>query len=266
MEVKVKYIGPIRDVIKVEEETISLSEARMEALVNALIKRHGPRFQDVILEGEKQEIRKGLCLLSGGKRLGLQSPLEEGSEVVILPAIAGGKERGMGLLTMGWLKAQGARGWLMKIYEVYSPYHKELVVTLALEEKLVKYLYSLGKDYGALWVKSRQGGEGTTTFWEALEQLTFFGCGSLSLQEVNEEEGRAVVLCKESLEAKGVHASLGLQKRPQCHFLRGLLVSLMAQVCNLSPDLLIVQEKFCLAKGDEECLFIIERSEGSHGE
>lgn len=90
MIIRVRFEGPIRDVARTEGEDISVGGSKVGELIDALAARYGSRFKQFLIDDETGGYREGILILSGGRRMDLETELEEGQELVFIPAIAGG--------------------------------------------------------------------------------------------------------------------------------------------------------------------------------
>lgn len=90
MVIKVRFEGPIRDVTQTEGGDIELEGTNVCQLIDTLAARYGSRFKEFLVEPETGEYKEGILILSGGKRMDLDTALEDGQELVFIPAIAGG--------------------------------------------------------------------------------------------------------------------------------------------------------------------------------
>ncbi len=90
MVIKVRFEGPIKDAARSEGEDIKLEGTNVGQLIGALADRYGPRFKEFLIDEETGGYKEGILILSGGRRMDLETELEEGQELVFIPAIAGG--------------------------------------------------------------------------------------------------------------------------------------------------------------------------------
>ncbi len=90
MVIRVRFEGPIKDVARAEGGDIEVDGSNVGHLVDALAVRYGPRFKEFLIDDETGEYKEGILILSEGRRMDLDTTLEEGQELVFIPAIAGG--------------------------------------------------------------------------------------------------------------------------------------------------------------------------------
>lgn len=90
MVIKVRFEGPIKDVARSEGEDIKLEGTNVGQLIGALADRFGSRFKEFLIDEETGGYKEGILILSGGRRMDLETELEDGQELVFIPAIAGG--------------------------------------------------------------------------------------------------------------------------------------------------------------------------------
>jgi MoaD family protein len=88
--VKVVYDALFSDVARQHEEVVSLDRATLRDLIEALTKRYGPGFGELVMDPQGGNTVPGVAVLVNGRRLALDSPLNDGDEVAFLRPIAGG--------------------------------------------------------------------------------------------------------------------------------------------------------------------------------
>jgi molybdopterin converting factor small subunit len=88
--IKVRFEGPIKDVARSDSAEIKLEGTDMGQLIDALSVRFGSRFKEFLIDEETGEYKEGILILSEGRRVDLDTPLQDGQELVFIPAIAGG--------------------------------------------------------------------------------------------------------------------------------------------------------------------------------
>ena len=94
MQVRVGFYGAVRDVAGIDEETIELpSPADVGTLVDRLQDKHGHLFTEKVFQGHGTIFPSVAILLNGvniSLNQGLDTSVENGDVVVIIPVIAGG--------------------------------------------------------------------------------------------------------------------------------------------------------------------------------
>ena len=93
--VKVKAIFDIATIIGGREEVVSLPQgSKINDLLDLLEHKHGDLFRESIFSDRETELRSGLQLLLNGRMIaflnGLQTELNDGDELFIMPPIGGG--------------------------------------------------------------------------------------------------------------------------------------------------------------------------------
>lgn len=73
-----------------EQEWVELGTPAFSHLMETLCQRYGEGFREAVLDPLYGELRSGVSVLSNGRRVNLDSPLNDGDEVAFLVAIAGG--------------------------------------------------------------------------------------------------------------------------------------------------------------------------------
>jgi len=97
LHVSVRFFTNLREIVKKKEERLFFSE-KNKVTVNTVLKtlnqRYGKPFRDYIYETNTGDVRSFLQFLVNGKSAatinGLQTELEDGDVLAILPPVGGG--------------------------------------------------------------------------------------------------------------------------------------------------------------------------------
>ncbi|MDJ0708499.1 MAG: 4-vinyl reductase [Leptolyngbyaceae cyanobacterium MO_188.B28] len=91
------------------------------------------------------------------------------------------------------------------------------------------------------------------------------GFGSFDAQQLTSAGG--VVVSNSSHYALGWLSQYGIRETPVCQFIEGYLKALVEIAYGLAPEQVAVRETDCMAKGDANCRFVVEVSDGedTHG-
>ncbi len=96
VKVNVKLSAMFRDIVKVNNVSIDLTGETVKDLVTAMINELGPQLGERILDATTGELRRFVNIFVNGKDIrnlgGPNTKLNEGDEVRLIPAIAGGKD------------------------------------------------------------------------------------------------------------------------------------------------------------------------------
>ncbi len=96
VKVNVKFSVMFRDAVGVTETSANVTGETVKDLVDALIKQFGPQFGERVLDAKTGGLRRFVNVFVNGKDIrnlqGLDTRLEEGAEVRLIPAVAGGSE------------------------------------------------------------------------------------------------------------------------------------------------------------------------------
>jgi molybdopterin synthase sulfur carrier subunit len=97
LQVSVRFFTSLREIANKKEETLEFPEgekATVDRVLETLAQRYGKRFVDYIYDGKTEEVRGFLQFLINGKSAatlnGLQTELEDGDVLAILPPVGGG--------------------------------------------------------------------------------------------------------------------------------------------------------------------------------
>ncbi len=97
MRVSVRFFTSLREIVNKREETLEFPEGEkvtVDTALKALVQRHGKRFVDYVWDSETGEVRGFLRFLVNGKSAssmnGLQTELQDGDVLAVLPPVGGG--------------------------------------------------------------------------------------------------------------------------------------------------------------------------------
>ena len=94
MKIKVEYIGPFGVKLKKRQEILEIPQkSTLKDLLNTLSDTYGSWFREEVFEAGGESIRDGTLVTVDGRAVGqtgLQTLLEEGVVVTLLPFFAGG--------------------------------------------------------------------------------------------------------------------------------------------------------------------------------
>lgn len=94
MRVQVRYLGPVRVMLKTRDETVALSQhASLLDLLQTLAARYGPAFREEVLDAHDGLQESLLVTVNGtaiGQLNGLATRLRDEDVVTLLPFFAGG--------------------------------------------------------------------------------------------------------------------------------------------------------------------------------
>ena len=97
MQVSVRFFTSLREVTNKKEETLKFPEGEkvtVEVVLKTLAQRYGNRFVEYVYDRNTGEVRSFLQFLINGKSAttlnGLQTELEDGDVLAILPPVGGG--------------------------------------------------------------------------------------------------------------------------------------------------------------------------------
>ncbi|MEW6592943.1 MAG: MoaD family protein [Candidatus Hadarchaeota archaeon] len=94
VSVNVKFSLMFKDFVGVTEAKVDLADNTVRGLVEALINKFGPTFGERVLDPKAGGLRRFVNVFVNGKDIrvlqGLDTKLEDGAEVRLIPAVAGG--------------------------------------------------------------------------------------------------------------------------------------------------------------------------------
>ena len=97
LRVSVRFFTSLREIVKKREETLEFPEGEkvtVDTVIKTLSQRYGKRFVDYVYDAKTGEIRGFLQFLVNGKSAtnqnGLQTELQDGDVLAILPPVGGG--------------------------------------------------------------------------------------------------------------------------------------------------------------------------------
>ena len=97
MQVSVRFFTSLREVTNKKEETLKFPEGEkvtVNTVLKTLAQRHGKRFVEYVYGAKTGEVKGFLQFLVNGKSAatlnGLQTELEDGDVLAILPPVGGG--------------------------------------------------------------------------------------------------------------------------------------------------------------------------------
>lgn len=94
-KVKVHVFGPMKEVIGTGELSIGVkTDFKLSDLIDVLDEKSGGKFKEKIIDSRKKDVSQLIRILINGKDYGLlrgvNTPLNEGDEVLFLPSYGGG--------------------------------------------------------------------------------------------------------------------------------------------------------------------------------
>ncbi len=97
LQVSVRFFTSLREIIGKKEETLEFTEGEkitVDTVLKTLMRRYGEPFVEYIYDRKTSEVRSFLQFLINGKSAtnmkGLQTELEDGDVLAILPPVGGG--------------------------------------------------------------------------------------------------------------------------------------------------------------------------------
>jgi molybdopterin synthase sulfur carrier subunit len=97
LQVSVRFFTSLREIVDKKEETLKFSEdakVTVYLVLKTLAQRFGKRFVEYVYDGKTREVRGFLQFLINGKSAstlnGLETELEDGDILAILPPVGGG--------------------------------------------------------------------------------------------------------------------------------------------------------------------------------
>lgn len=97
MQVSVRFFTSLREIVGKREETLTFPEGEkvtVDRIIKTLAQRYGKRFVEYIYDAKSGEVKGFLQFLVNGKSAatlnGLQTELQDGDVLAILPPVGGG--------------------------------------------------------------------------------------------------------------------------------------------------------------------------------
>ena len=97
MQVSVRYFTSLREIVNKKEETLKFPEGEkvsVDTILKTLAQRYGKRFVEYVYDAKTDEVKGFLQFLVNGRSAatlnGLQTELEDGDVLAILPPVGGG--------------------------------------------------------------------------------------------------------------------------------------------------------------------------------
>ena len=97
MRVSVRFFTSLREIVNKREETLEFPEGEkvtVDTVLKTLSQRYGKRFVEYVYDDKTGEVRGFLQFLVNGKSAstlnGLQTELQDGDVLAILPPVGGG--------------------------------------------------------------------------------------------------------------------------------------------------------------------------------
>jgi len=97
LQVSVRFFTSLREIVNKKEETLKFSEGErvtVDAVLQTLAQRYGKRFVEYVYDRKTKDVRSFLQFLVNGKSAttmnGLETELEDGDVLAILPPVGGG--------------------------------------------------------------------------------------------------------------------------------------------------------------------------------
>jgi len=97
LQVSVRFFTSLREIVDKKEETLEFSEGEkvtVDMVLKTLVQRYGNRFVEYVFDRKTGEVRGFLQFLVNGKSAttqnGLETELEDGDVLAILPPVGGG--------------------------------------------------------------------------------------------------------------------------------------------------------------------------------
>jgi len=97
LQVSVRFFTSLREIVDKKEETLKFPEGKkvtVDMVLRTLSQRYGKRFVEYVYDAKTGEVRGFLQFLINGKSAatlnGLETELEDGDVLAILPPVGGG--------------------------------------------------------------------------------------------------------------------------------------------------------------------------------
>jgi len=97
LQVSVRFFTSLREIINKKEETFEFPEGKpitVDLVLKTLARQYGERFVEYVYDGKTGEVKGFLQFLVNGKSAstlkGLETKLEDGDVLAILPPVGGG--------------------------------------------------------------------------------------------------------------------------------------------------------------------------------
>jgi MoaD family protein len=97
LQVQARFFTSLREIVNKKEEMLKFPEGEkvtVDAVLKTLAQRHGKRFVEYVYDAKTGEVKGFLQFLVNGKSAatlnGLQTELEDGDVLAILPPVGGG--------------------------------------------------------------------------------------------------------------------------------------------------------------------------------
>ena len=97
MQVSVRFFTSLREIADKKEETLNFPEGEkvtLDKVLKTLAQRYGKRFVEYVYDAKTDEVKGFLQFLVNGRSAatlnGLQTELEDGDVLAILPPVGGG--------------------------------------------------------------------------------------------------------------------------------------------------------------------------------
>ena len=97
LRVSVRFFTSLREIVNKKEDTLEFPEGEkvtVDTVLKTLVHRYGKRFVEYVYDGKTGEVRGFLQFLINGKSAstqnGLETELEDGDVLAILPPVGGG--------------------------------------------------------------------------------------------------------------------------------------------------------------------------------
>jgi molybdopterin synthase sulfur carrier subunit len=97
LQISVRFFTSLREIINKKEETLKFPEGEkvtVDMVLKTLTQRYGKRFVEYVYDRKTGEVRGSLQFLVNGKSAatlnGLETELENGDVLAILPPVGGG--------------------------------------------------------------------------------------------------------------------------------------------------------------------------------